>query len=104
MDGQLSVVLLAASVALALIAVAIAGVSLAFRRDPPEVAALSSQLRALDSDVSELADRVNHWMRRDAVRRARSGRDEAEAPPVPATLADHKAALRAKVALARRSS
>jgi hypothetical protein len=88
--------LVSCSAALAVLAIGIAAVSLAIRRQPPEFSALTSQVRALDSDLSELADKVQHWMRRDAVRRARSGQDEPAA--VPAIAMDRKAELRQRVA------
>jgi hypothetical protein len=96
-DTSVLTFLVACSAALALLAIGIAGVSLAFRRQPPEFSDLLSQVRALDSDLTELADKVNHWMRRDAVRRARSGHDE---PAVPAVPLDRKAELRQRLAVA----
>ena len=101
MDTSLLTFLVACDAALALLALGCAAVSLYFRAQPPEFHSLLTQVRGLDSDLSELSDKVNHWMRRDAVRRARAGREEPEAPAIPASRNDRKAEIRARLAAVR---
>jgi len=66
------------ALALSVLGAGIAVVTLRLQRSPPEVARLESKVSQLDLDVTEIADRINHWMRRDAVRSARA---KNEAPP-----------------------
>ena len=103
MDSSLLTLLVACDAALALLALGCAVVSLYFRAVPPELHNVTTQVRSLDSDLSELSDKVNHWMRRDAVRRARAGREEGDAgaSSSPATPMTRKQELRARIRLAQ---
>ena len=81
---------------------------LAWRRDPPNVSALRSDLDALHGAHTDLADRVHHWFRRESTRKARDKKrekQEAEDRETPeavrAAPGDHKALLRARLAAAR---
>jgi hypothetical protein len=62
----------------------------------PTATNLAGRVTALDSDLSDLADRVNQWMRRDSTRRAREAKSELNAPPMMAVpnTGDKKAQLR----------
>ena len=75
-------------------------VSLWIRQAPPELTEVLSKVRQLDLDLTELADRQNTWMRRDAVRNARDGK---LVPPtaIPLDPAQVKAELRRRVATMR---
>lgn len=65
-----------------------------FNRSPRQ---LYSELQALRLDYLDLVDKVDHWRKRDSVRRARAGAEEkaereaAEAQPLPdrATVKSH---------------
>jgi len=88
-----------------LIALVLSAVSLVLhyvrRTETPEYTALSSQIRALDSELIDLMDKVKHWRNRDNVRRARQGaEDKSEAAPIPDTPATYKDALRRKATAA----
>lgn len=99
--------------AFSVIALCIATVSfvllLAWRKDPPNVSALRSDLDALHGAHTDLADRVHHWFRRESTRKARDKKrekaekaeDDEVAAPVRAAPGDHKAQLRARLAAAR---
>jgi hypothetical protein len=81
------------------LAVGLSIITLRLQRVPPELAALSSKVLTLDADLTELADRQNTWMRRDAARTARAG--QGTSPPPPTGPADVKAELRRRVAALR---
>lgn len=71
------------------------------RNETPEYTALSSQIRGLDAELTDLMDKVKHWRNRDNVRRARQGAEEkANTAPEPGTPAEYKNALRAKATAA----
>lgn len=74
------------------------GVSLIVYRASP--AELQSELRQLALDVTELYDKIEHWTRRERVRRLREGQEgaaAARAAEVPASATDRKAQLRARL-------
>lgn len=81
----------------------VAAFSLIARQTHPEVAAVQREVHALSADLSDLADRWNHWMRRDATRSARLAR-EAQSTPTPEAGAlppgARKALLRQRAGLA----
>jgi len=90
------------ALALSVLALAVSILSLWLRQSPPEIRALQSQVQHIDADLSELADRQNTWMRREATRHARAGKaDFAPGPAAPQSPAEKKAALRARVMAAR---
>jgi len=100
-----SLVYVAISLSGVLIALILSVVSLVIhyvrRSETPEYTALSSQIRSLDAELTDLMDKVKHWRNRDNVRRARQGAEEkAEAAGEPATPADIKSALRRKATAA----
>lgn len=86
--------------ALLVIALVSSAVSLWLHRRAESPAELTSQVRQLGLDVSELYDKVEHWTRRERVRRFREGQG-ADQPATPPTVADRKAALRARAAALR---
>ena len=88
------------ALALSLLATGVSIVTLRLQQSPPELSALQSKVTAIDLDLTGLADRQNTWMRRDATRKAREGKEMVQqvAPDNPQAL---KAALRAKVAALR---
>lgn len=60
---------------------------------------LQSAVRQLTLDVQEVFDRVEHWTRRDRVRKMRDGRESSAAAenPLPLTPAEAKIALRRRL-------
>lgn len=88
------------ALALSVVALGVAIVTLRLQQIPPELSALQSKVNTLDLDLTELADRQNTWMRRDAARTARAGREL----PAPASPKDRKAELRARFAAVRTNS
>lgn len=71
------------------------------RKEPAEVTEVWSAIQALKTDHLDLMDKVEHWRRRDSVRRARQGAEDKAAPAVePETPADRKAELRRKAVAA----
>lgn len=71
------------------------------RSQTPEYSELHSQIRSLNNDYLDLADKVNHWRNRDNVRRARKGAEEKLEAQTPAeTPAEKKAVLRSKATAA----
>jgi len=100
-----SFVYVAISLSGVLIALVLSVVSLVLhyvrRTETPEYTALSSQIRSLDAELTDLMDKVKHWRNRDNVRRARQGAEEKlNASPDPETPADYKKALRLKATAA----
>lgn len=85
------------ALALSVLASGVSIVTLRLQQSPPEVSALKSSLATLELDVTELADRTNTWMRRDATRKARDAKENIQqvAPTDPTAV---KAALRARIA------
>jgi len=81
---------------LGLVAVALAGVSLALHWRAGTATALVPRVHALESDLNDLYDRVEHWQRRDRVRRLREGpgpEQLQQAAPAPGT-AEYKQAYK----------
>lgn len=89
------------SLSVAVVAVLFSAVSLVLhyvrRAEPPEVTELHTKLHAIQSDHTDLLDKVTHWMRRDAVRRARAGAEAKADEGVALPGVDTKAALRRRV-------
>jgi len=68
----------------------------------PETARVDADLQAVRTAHLELLDKVEHWMKRDRVRKAREGREKASEAvsddiPADASPKDIKAALRARL-------
>lgn len=81
---------------LSLLAVGISAVSVLFLLKFSDVSTLHTRVTTTETDLTDLADRVNHWMRRDSVRRTR------ERPDVPPVVSlDPKADLRRRAAALR---
>ena len=71
------------------------------RKEPPEVTEVWTAIQSLKTDHLDLLDKVEHWRRRDSVRRARQGaEDKATAVPLAVTPEEKKAELRRRVAAA----
>lgn len=88
--STLQLVLALTALAAALVSLAVsAWVSLRPRPDSP--AELLSTVRQLSLDVTELYDKVEHWQRRDRVRRLREGQEKAAADPELADLGGQRA-------------
>jgi len=94
------------SLSAAFVALCFSGVSLILhfirRRQPPEVSELWTALQEAKTQHLDLLDKVEHWRRRDSVRRARQGAEDkqTEAMTAEQTPADYKAELRRR-AMAR---
>jgi len=100
-----SLVYVAISLSGVLIALTLSVVSLVIhyvrRSETPEYTALSSQIRSLDAELTDLMDKVKHWRNRDNVRRARQGSEEkALEAETPASASEIKLALRRKATAA----
>jgi len=71
------------------LALVLSAISLLFVGLFSDAAKLHKRLSTTENDLSELADRVHHWLRRSSVRKAREGQDgqglEAPPPPDPET-------------------
>lgn len=82
------------------VALITAGIALYARQTHPEVARIQAEITALNDSLTDHADRVNHWMRRDATRNARAAR-EAPLAMQPAELspAQRKLAIRQRASL-----
>ena len=98
---------LAASIALsaAFVALCFSAVSLILhfirRKEPPEVSEVWTALQQQKTQHLDLLDKVEHWRRRDGVRRARQGaEDKRDAVPAATTPEEKKAELRRRVAAA----
>jgi len=66
----------------------------------PDTARLEQELTAVRTAHLELLDKVEHWMKRDRVRKAREGREAASEvviEPGPQTPAEKKAELRKRL-------
>jgi hypothetical protein len=85
------------ALALSVLAVAISGFSALYLQRFSDAAKLHERLSISESDLTDLADRVNHWMRRDSVRRTRDKAPEFVAP----ISQNPKAALYARAAAAK---
>jgi len=71
------------------------------RKETPEYTALSSQIRALDTELVDMMDKVKHWRNRDGVRAAREKAETKLNDVVPPeTPAEYKSRLRAKATAA----
>lgn len=81
------------------------GVSLYFCVRTGSLPQIQSEVRQLALDVSEVYDKLEHWTRRDRVRKLREGQekarekeiDEVTLPASPESAKARKAQLRAKV-------
>jgi len=85
----------------ALLGFVASGVSLWLHRKPGSLSDVSTRVHALELDLNELYDRVDHWQRRDRVRRLRQGQEELPIVPQDVEPArgtpEHKAWLRGKL-------
>lgn len=88
------------ALALSVLALGVAIVTLRLQQVPLDLARLISKVNQIDLDLSELADRQNTWMRRDATRTARAAKDQLVPPPL-ADPVTAKADLRRRVAQLR---
>lgn len=71
------------------------------RKEPPEVAELWTALQEAKTQHLDLLDKVEHWRRRDSVRRARQGAEEKlKEAPLPQTPEERKLELRRRVTAA----
>ena len=80
-----------AALALSLLALLIAVASAVFSLFFAPSAQVNQRLTQQENDLTELADRVHHWMRRDSVRRAREG--QVAMPAATMSRAEQKASL-----------
>jgi len=100
-----SLVYVAISLSGVLIALTLSVVSLVLhyvrRKETPEYTELSSQIRVLSLELTEIIDKFKHQVNRDNVRRARAGsEDKLAAAPEPSTPAEYKTKLRRKATAA----
>ena len=71
------------------------------RAEPPEITAVMTRIQEVQTQHLDLLDKVEHWRKRDNVRRARQGaEDKLQAVPDPSTPAEYKDALRRKATAA----
>jgi len=77
-DLTLSILALALSV----LACGITAFSWFFQREFSDSAKLHERISITESDLTDLADKVHHWMRRDSVRRTRAAQPEVIEPQV----------------------
>jgi len=89
----------------ALIALTLSVISLVLhwirRNTVVELEDVYTRLQALHTQHLDLLDKVEHWRKRDNVRRARQGAEEKlNATPEPSTAAEYKSSLRAKATAA----
>jgi len=88
------------SLSAAFVALCFSGVSLILhfirRRQPPEVSELWTAVQEARTQHLDLLDKVEHWRRRDSVRRARQGAEDKQeaAVAVEPTPAERKVELR----------
>lgn len=89
---------------LAVFAVCISVVSLALhwarRGEHPDVTRLDTAMQELRTQQIDLLDKVEHWVRRDRVRRLRASQEPSEPPETQAPArgsAEYKAWLRQKI-------
>lgn len=93
----------AVAASFAAVALACSVVSLALhwvrRKEHPDVSELRAIVSEMRTEHLDLYDRVEHWIKRDRVRKLREGRENAQAAQEAAAPAngDYKAALRARV-------
>ena len=94
------------SLSAAFVALCFSGVSLILhfirRRQPPEVSELWTALQETKTQHLDLLDKVEHWRRRDSVRRARQGAEDKQDAIVKTepTAADYKNELRRRATAA----
>lgn len=94
------------SLSAAFVALCFSGVSLILhfirRRQPPEVSELWTAVQEGRTQHLDLLDKVEHWRRRDSVRRARQGAEDKQTAAVAEeqTPAEHKIELRRRAAAA----
>jgi len=74
------------------------------RVSSPEIAALTTRIQETQTQHLDLLDKVEHWRKRDNVRRARLGAEEKlvsdQEGQAPTNAADYKKALRSKAVAA----
>jgi len=66
------------------------------RLESPEIEALESRIQEMKVQHLDLLDKVEHWRRRDNVRRARQGAEDKVTAGEPTVPVDPKADLRAR--------
>lgn len=98
---DIATLLMILALAFSVLALGTAVAAIVLRQTHPELAAVQRELHAMQADITDLADRLNHWMRRDNTRVARAAREQQLELPAPAASGDRKAALRARVAQMR---
>ena len=81
----------------AILALLVSVYTLLIHTKVPSVTSLSSRVNALNSSLTDLDDRVNHWMRRQNTRRLREKQEEPVEQPLPVNMKERKAALRNRV-------
>lgn len=87
---------------LAILALVSSGVSLVLHRRGGSPVDLAHRVHVLELDLNELFDRVDHWQRRDRVRRLRDAPADLMAAQAPSRgTPEFKQALRAKAAAER---
>lgn len=101
----MDLVLASISLSGAFVALCFAAVSLVLhfvrRKEPPEVSEIWTALQEVKTQHLDLLDKVEHWRRRDSVRRARQGAEDAQSPAAPpSTPEEKKAELRRRVTAA----
>ena len=70
------------------------------RLDSPEIEALESRIQEIKVQHLDLLDKVEHWRRRDNVRRARQGAEDKLAENTAPVATDPKAELRRRASAA----
>lgn len=92
--GDMLLIVLA--LALSVLALGCAAFSLVFVQRFSDASALHQRISTTESDLTDLSDRVHHWMRRSSVRRTRE-KDDTSNPDLPHGVTAHpKAALYAR--------
>lgn len=85
-----------------LLALTLSVISLVFhwikRDEHPDITAVERRIQEIKVQHLDLLDKVEHWRRRDNVRRARQGAEDklAESNDAPQTPAEYKRTLRAR--------
>lgn len=89
--GDTLIIVLA--LALSVLALGVAAFSLVYVQRFSDAAALHQRISTTESDLTDLSDRVHHWMRRASVRRTRENQNEEVPSPLPSATSSPKAAL-----------
>jgi len=103
--GHMPTLYAAISLSGALIALTLSVISLVLhwvkRAEPPEITAVLTRIQEIQTQHLDLLDKVEHWRKRDNVRRARQGaEDKLNDAPEPSTPAEYKSGLRRKATAA----